>query len=259
MPEPVRIIPLGGLGEVGKNMTAFEHGGRMILVDAGLSFPRVGAARDRPRAPRLLVHRGARGHPRRRHPHARPRGSHRRAAVPLPRDRHPGRGVGDTAHAGAREVEARRARPARPHRARRDRPGGRPHARRPVRSRVRPRDALRARRGGGRPAHRVRRDRPHRRLQARRDADRRAHDRPRPPARAGRRGSRAPHGRLDERRAAGADAVRADGGLGAARHRPPEPGPGDRDVVRVAHPPDPAGDRRGQRRAAGSCRWSGGR
>ena len=40
MPEAVRIIPLGGLGEVGKNMTAFEHGGRMILVDAGLSFPR---------------------------------------------------------------------------------------------------------------------------------------------------------------------------------------------------------------------------
>jgi ribonuclease J len=40
VPEPVRIIPLGGLGEVGKNMTAFESGGRMILVDAGLSFPR---------------------------------------------------------------------------------------------------------------------------------------------------------------------------------------------------------------------------
>jgi ribonuclease J len=40
VPDPVRIIPLGGLGEVGKNMTAFVHRGRMILVDAGLSFPR---------------------------------------------------------------------------------------------------------------------------------------------------------------------------------------------------------------------------
>jgi ribonuclease J len=38
--EPVRIIPLGGLGEVGKNMTVFESGGDMILVDAGLTFPK---------------------------------------------------------------------------------------------------------------------------------------------------------------------------------------------------------------------------
>jgi ribonuclease J len=40
MSEPVRIIPLGGLGEVGKNMTVFETGGRMILIDAGITFPR---------------------------------------------------------------------------------------------------------------------------------------------------------------------------------------------------------------------------
>ena len=39
MAEPVRIIPLGGLGEVGKNMTVFERGDRMLLLDAGLSFP----------------------------------------------------------------------------------------------------------------------------------------------------------------------------------------------------------------------------
>ena len=39
MAEPVRIIPLGGLGEVGKNMTVFETGGRLLLLDAGLSFP----------------------------------------------------------------------------------------------------------------------------------------------------------------------------------------------------------------------------
>ncbi|HSC92395.1 MAG TPA: ribonuclease J [Gaiellaceae bacterium] len=35
-----RIVPLGGLGEVGKNMTAFECEGRVLVVDAGLAFPR---------------------------------------------------------------------------------------------------------------------------------------------------------------------------------------------------------------------------
>ncbi len=40
MSDVLRIIPLGGLGEVGKNMTVFELGGRVIVVDAGLAFPR---------------------------------------------------------------------------------------------------------------------------------------------------------------------------------------------------------------------------
>ena len=40
MPGSVRIIPLGGLGEVGKNMTVFEADGEAIVVDAGLAFPR---------------------------------------------------------------------------------------------------------------------------------------------------------------------------------------------------------------------------
>ena len=35
----LRIIPLGGLDAIGKNMTAFECGGDIILVDAGLMFP----------------------------------------------------------------------------------------------------------------------------------------------------------------------------------------------------------------------------
>ncbi|HEY5057413.1 MAG TPA: ribonuclease J [Gaiellaceae bacterium] len=35
-----KIIPLGGLGEVGKNMTAFEAEGSIVIVDAGLAFPR---------------------------------------------------------------------------------------------------------------------------------------------------------------------------------------------------------------------------
>ena len=35
----VQIIPLGGLGEIGKNMTAFRFADDIILVDAGLMFP----------------------------------------------------------------------------------------------------------------------------------------------------------------------------------------------------------------------------
>jgi len=35
----LRIIPLGGLGEIGRNMTVFEHDGRLLLVDCGVLFP----------------------------------------------------------------------------------------------------------------------------------------------------------------------------------------------------------------------------
>jgi len=35
----LRIIPLGGLGEVGKNMTAYEFDRKIIIVDAGIMFP----------------------------------------------------------------------------------------------------------------------------------------------------------------------------------------------------------------------------
>ncbi len=37
--KPLRIIPLGGLGEVGKNMMAYEYGNNILVVDAGLMFP----------------------------------------------------------------------------------------------------------------------------------------------------------------------------------------------------------------------------
>ena len=37
--KKVNIIPLGGLGEIGKNMTVFRYGNDMILLDAGLMFP----------------------------------------------------------------------------------------------------------------------------------------------------------------------------------------------------------------------------
>ena len=35
----LRIVALGGLGEVGRNMTVFEYGGRLLVVDCGVLFP----------------------------------------------------------------------------------------------------------------------------------------------------------------------------------------------------------------------------
>ncbi|MBN9195454.1 MAG: ribonuclease J [Microbacterium sp.] len=35
----LRVTPLGGLGEVGRNMTVFEYGGRLLVVDCGVLFP----------------------------------------------------------------------------------------------------------------------------------------------------------------------------------------------------------------------------
>ena len=35
----LRLVPLGGLGEIGRNMTVFEFGGRLLVVDCGVLFP----------------------------------------------------------------------------------------------------------------------------------------------------------------------------------------------------------------------------
>ncbi len=37
--DKLRVLPLGGLGEIGKNMTVVEYGGKIVVVDTGLMFP----------------------------------------------------------------------------------------------------------------------------------------------------------------------------------------------------------------------------
>ncbi len=39
MAKKLRVIPLGGLGEIGKNMTVVEYDGRIVVIDTGLAFP----------------------------------------------------------------------------------------------------------------------------------------------------------------------------------------------------------------------------
>src|ERR671911_341856 len=39
MREPSRLVFLGGLGEVGRNMACLEMRGRILVIDTGLSFP----------------------------------------------------------------------------------------------------------------------------------------------------------------------------------------------------------------------------
>ncbi len=81
MTDSLRIIPLGGVGEVGKNITVVEAAGEILVVDCGLAFPEpemLGIDLVIPDATYLAENRDrVRAHPH----HPRTRGPHRRAAV----------------------------------------------------------------------------------------------------------------------------------------------------------------------------------
>ena len=36
---PLKVIPLGGLGEIGRNMMALEYGEDIVVIDCGVLFP----------------------------------------------------------------------------------------------------------------------------------------------------------------------------------------------------------------------------
>ena len=39
VPGGLRVTALGGISEIGRNMTVFEHLGRLLIVDCGVLFP----------------------------------------------------------------------------------------------------------------------------------------------------------------------------------------------------------------------------
>ncbi len=39
MAEKLKIIALGGLNEIGKNLTVYEYGGDIVVVDCGMGVP----------------------------------------------------------------------------------------------------------------------------------------------------------------------------------------------------------------------------
>ena len=71
MSGKLRVLPLGGLGEIGKNMTVVEYDGKIVVVDVGLRFP---TAEDRDHTKTLRKRRQ--------------RLIHRRKRMSLPRSAH---------------------------------------------------------------------------------------------------------------------------------------------------------------------------
>ena len=64
--DTLRVIPLGGLGDVGRNSTSFEINGQLLLIDCGVIVPRSARSLERrwrpadDARPRALIPRSSR-------------------------------------------------------------------------------------------------------------------------------------------------------------------------------------------------------
>ncbi len=91
MAGKLRVLPLGGLGEIGKNMTVVEYEGRLLVVDTGLRFPTAEMVGIDLVLPDFSFLRGRVDDIEGDRHHARPRGPPRRAALDPARDARRGR------------------------------------------------------------------------------------------------------------------------------------------------------------------------
>ena len=254
----LRVLPLGGVGEIGKNMTVVEYDGRIVVVDCGLRFPTAEMMgidlvlpdftylRERVDAIEAIVIT---------HGHEDHLGALPWVLRELGQDERPGR-LRRPADGRDGALQARRAQAARGQpRGAPDRPTGAGRARsRSSASTSRTRSPTPAASRSRLPA----RDRAlHRRLQVRPDAGRRRARRHGAAGRDGPRGPAAAVRRLHERRPPGRLRQRVDRRPAPRARLPPLQGPDRRHLLRLEHPPRAAGRRRRGRRTAARSRWSG--
>ena len=242
--QPLRIIPLGGVGEIGKNMYVFEYRDEIVVIDCGLMFPDEEMFGIDLVIPDITYLKERRANVKAfliTHAHEDHVG-----ALPYVLPEFPG--VPVYASTLARGLLGNKIKEHKLHNNPLIalEPGRRDRHRRLPRHAV-PGRSLDPGRDGDRPADPDRDDRPHRRLQVRPHAGRRQAVRLRDPGQARCRGRALPAVGLDTGREPRLHAVRADGRRGLPRDHGAARGPGHRRDLRQQHRARPAGPRRGRR------------